>query len=184
MDEWNEPGSVVSPLLIGYRKPREDYFGLRDAWARACQAVPAVEVIRNIKVSRRETRHIPHAREVHSIPGIDGSYSRRARCVDRADNEQLTDAVNRWTWEVGYTPYAPGTLAPAIGPDLTPVVLEVSRFRISKGAVRGAAQLALFRTLFLDRLRDFDPDLVVFGGQRSWEPALWTLAQPVADQQR
>jgi hypothetical protein len=180
MDRWDEPRSVVSPLVFGYHEPHESYPGILDTLVRACGAVPSVDVYRRAKVSWRENERVHHAREVHSIPGVDGRFARRARCVDRADGEQLTDAVNRWVWEIGYTIYNKGALIPAIDPDLTPIVLEVSRFKINAGALRGAAQLALFRNLFTEGLRDFDARLIVFGGQRDWDESLWTFAETPA----
>jgi hypothetical protein len=179
MPSWNDEHSVLAPLMLGLHQPYPDYSGVPAAFAHACTAVPSVPTIRNAKVSWRGTRQVRHAREVHSVPGVDGWYRRRARCIDRVATEQLADAVNRWTWEVGYCIYKDGVLAPAIPAGLTPVLLDVSRFKLNAGAVRGAPQLALFRALFVQGLREIDPDLVVVGGQREWHDTMWTFAATI-----
>ena len=57
-----------------------------------------------------------------------------------------------------------GTYAPTIPEDLSVYVLEVTRFRLSSGIVRDAAQLALFRSLFIQSLQTIDPSAIVVGG--------------------
>jgi len=176
MDRWDSKRSVVSPLYFGYRAPHPDHDAIAGAFSLACDGIPPVNVIRKVFIPPRGQASVRHAREVHSVPGVEGVYARRARCVDRATSETLTAAINRWVWEVGYVVYAPGVLSPAIDPGLTAIMLEVSRFRATRGAVRAAGQLALFRALFTQGLRVFDPNLVVFGGQRDFDESLWAFA--------
>jgi hypothetical protein len=65
--------------------------------------------------------------------------------------------------------------APTIPEDLSVFVVEITRFRLSRGVVRNAAQLALLRSLFIQFLRVHDPEVLVVGGQREWRPTMWTL---------
>jgi hypothetical protein len=172
MDANAMSSSIVAPLLIGYGVPHAEYGGQLDAFNRACAAIPTVRVVRQHAVDRRRVEHVEHSREVLSIPGLDGHSHRRARCIDRADGEDVTDAINRWQWEVAYVEHLPDT-HPEIDASLTPTLLMVSRFRTHEGGVRAAAQLALFRHMFVQGLRLLSPELVVVGGQHAWDATWW-----------
>jgi hypothetical protein len=69
-----------------------------------------------------------------------------------------------------------GTAAPAIGSDRATAMLEVTRFTIHAGSMRGAWQLALLRHLWSDALRSQDQDMQIFGGQRDWKMSWITPA--------
>lgn len=167
------PDPVVSPLLIGYRPPHDRYLGLTDAFNRACGALPATRSVRIVKSGVLKNARIATSREAVSVPGVDGQSARRARLVDRGETESVADAVNRWVWEVSYAVFERGVLAPTIEEDAVPVVLDVTRFKIREGGVVAAAQLALFRHLFVSGLRCLDPGLVVVGGQHAWDESMW-----------
>lgn len=175
----SEEESFLSPIFIGFNKPRDGYAAASDCWTSACKSVPAVQSYRNRKVGRRQTVSEPYTREVLAFAGIEKQSLRIARCVDRGPNETDVQASVRWQWEVSLTAMNNGTFAPTIAEGRTVYVVEVTRFRITKGAVRDAAQLALFRALFVQSLMALDPSVEVVGGQHEWQVNMWTLGKHI-----
>jgi hypothetical protein len=170
-----EDDSFLSPLFVGFHPPREGFGTAKDAFMKACNAVPPVQSSRKRMVGRRQSVSDPYTREVICYAGVPNETLSRARCVDRAPTETGTDAAARWQWEASLTEMKKGVFAPTIPEDLSVFVVEITRFRLSRGVVRNAAQLALLRSLFIQFLRVHDPEVLVVGGQREWRPTMWTL---------
>ena len=165
----SEEESFLSPIYLGFIKPRDGYAAASDLFVKACRAVPPVKSYRKRSVDRRQVVSEPHSREVVSYKGIEGQSLNLARCVDRGPNESDAQASVKWQWEVALTEMKTGTYAPFIPDGLSVYLIEVTRFRLTKGAVRDTAQLALFRSIFIQFLRTLDPSLVVVGGQHDWQ---------------
>jgi len=165
--------SFLSPVFIGFNNPREGYPAAIDSFVFACDAVPPVFTTRKKADGHRKIVSVPHTRSVVSFSGATGLSLRRARCIDRAEGETNADAASKWQWEVSLIAIKKGHFSPDIPDHLTPYVLDTTRFRISGGVVRNGAQLALFRSLFIQRLRALDPQLITLGGQANWEKTMW-----------
>lgn len=173
MDLYSVSNSFLSTVFIGFNNPNEGYSAVTDSFAYACAAVPPIQVVRKKADGLRKTVSVPHTRMVVSFAGIEGQCLRRARCVDLSEGESAANSFNKWQWEVSLIGINRGHFSPEIPDHLSTYALDTSRFRISGGVVRNAAQLALFRCLFIQRLRALDPQLVALGGQMNWEKMMW-----------
>ena len=71
-----------------------------------------------------------------------------------------------------------GLCTPAVPEDYDSAMLQVNRFRLSKGNLEGAPQLALLRHLWAENVKAASPDAIVFGGQHDWDDAWWTESLP------
>jgi hypothetical protein len=174
---WQEPDSIVAPLVVGIhpdvdkRAPHVEYtlYGTH-------RSIPPTSVVRLVKQPRQVKRtEVTYSRQTQWVEG-DGAkpYIFRVRLIDIAPGVQPNQvSPSLRIWEVGLVTAARGAAAPAIGDDLITVVLEVSNFVVAQGVVLGAPQLALFRHLWIETLRTYDPDLVVAGGQTRFEPHWW-----------
>jgi hypothetical protein len=180
MKAWDAPASLLAPLVIGADKLTLGTSGVLDAFDAAVQCVPPVEASTWVGPMKRK-RH-PASIVLQPMTGdIAKPYNRRARLVVRNEGEAGEVAAHRWWWEVALVVLKGGTATPAIGPDRITAMLEVTRFTIHTGSMRGAWQLALLRYLWSDTLRSQDGDLQIFGGQRDWKMSWITPAAPRAD---
>jgi hypothetical protein len=50
-----EDDSFLSPIFVGFHTPREGYATAKDAFAKACVAVPPVQSSRKRMVGRRQS---------------------------------------------------------------------------------------------------------------------------------
>ena len=65
-----EDDSFLSPIFVGFHTPREGYATAKDAFAKACVAVPPVQSSRKRMVGRRQSVSDPYSREVVCYAGV------------------------------------------------------------------------------------------------------------------
>lgn len=169
MKSVEQPHSIVSPVTIVYVPPSDEHAREPEVLSHAAGLIPAARMFRKRKVGRK-TESYEVSREVVAYKGAGGQSRVLARLEDRVPEAPA------WLWEVGVLSYREPESLLSVRPGSRLVVLDVARFKTSQGAVRGAAQLALLRHLFVEGLRAIDPEIQVSGGQRDWDPSMWTTA--------
>lgn len=167
--------SILAPLLLGIHTAgidsRVNVFEL--AWQAAADAVPVSAAVLTVAVARNQTQQIRHTRQITTVNGSN-TYAYTARLTDRRSGEKATAAWSRWRWEVSALVVKRGYQS-IVGNADQVVRVDVTRSRLLAGAVQQAHELALFRHLIVTGLQAMDPDLVVLGGQHSWDDSWWTV---------
>jgi hypothetical protein len=157
--------SILAPLLIGIRGPKRGT-SLASVVSTACNAVPAVSIMRK-RMQGRKAVAIEHAREVvYWQDNTSAGYKVLARCIDRAVEETPAQAFGRWVWEVGLFCFRAGNAPAPIAADQESFRADVTRFKLRNQGVMAAQQLALFRHFMAEGFCALDPVAVIHGGQR------------------
>jgi hypothetical protein len=180
MEAWDEPDSLLAPLIVGVHKDEDDnaYFVSRTLYG-AFQSIPTTTIQRLIKepMKIKQTQKTYGQSMVWLMGDAAKPYLRRVRLVQVPPGQAPTKVGQGLVvWEVGYLQLNDGVAEPAIGKDLIAVILEVTTFQAQGGVVLGAPQLALLRHLWVEGMRSYDPDLVVVGGQTRFEEHWWRSA--------
>jgi len=177
MKAWDAPESLLAPLVIGASQVTPGSLGVLDAFDAAVGCVPAAETETWVGPMKRNRQSASITLQPVNAE-LAKPYNRRARLVVRNEGEAADIAAHRWWWEVALVVLKDGTAMPAIGQDRVTALLEVTRFTILSGTMRGAWQLALLRHLWSESLRSQDADIQILGGQRDWKMNWITPAAP------
>jgi hypothetical protein len=180
MKPWDAHGSLLAPLVIGADRANPGSSGVLEAFDAAVNCVPSAETETWVGPLKRKRQSASIALQPVSAE-MAKPYHRRARLVVRNPGESAETAADRWWWEVALVVLKDGTAMPAIGADRVTALLEVTRFTIQSGTMRGAWQLALLRHLWSETLRSRDQGMQVFGGQRDWKMNWITSAADAAE---
>jgi len=178
MNRWDAPDSIFAPIIAGV-PPGTRWSGFGNALIAARQSVPKAAVGYNVRRGLKTT-HEKRDRTLISQSGDAAKpFTYRIYLIDLPRDRQLTSATVGRLWEVGMTWLKDGLCTPAVPADYDTAMLQVNKFRLSKGSLEGAPQLALLRHLWAESVRAASPDAVVFGGQHHWEDAWWAESVPI-----
>jgi hypothetical protein len=167
--------AVLAPLYIGFHNRRPDLKNVSYAVHIAETSVPSTRVHRKTQLNGRSTKDaVLHVRDLKAIavpPGTAASWA--VRCYDAVPNR--TDLPQQTSWRIAIQRCDAEDCQPALPEGLVHLRLSVTDFYVTGGVISALQQLALFRSLFVTALRNVDTDLVVVGGQSTWNPSWWNL---------
>lgn len=183
MEAWREPRSLFAPLIVGADLSAAGAPGFGNALLAAASSVPETAVPYHVKQPgkfRREAQSRPRTTATGTGDAA-SPYAVRVRLVDVPPGSTAGSApLACRQWEVGLRVMKRGTATPAIRDTLDVGFLELSMYRLSGDGLRGGAQLALLRHLWVQALRAAGPELIVVGGQDDWSDGWWREQDPVS----
>jgi hypothetical protein len=163
--------SVLAPLILGFHNFDQRVDLLKLAVWIAADSVPAVTIQRKVlfKGNRKPT-DVAHTRRIlHGQLRNGNFYMRLCDCRPGADRNEW---LGQWQWQLTLRAVKPASVSAASEAEQT-LLLSVTHFRLFRGAVQPAQQLALARHLLVSAFQSMDPDLTISGGQHDWQPSWW-----------
>jgi hypothetical protein len=172
MKPWTAPDNILAPLIVGTDPKLVTAIDTVNALEAAMMGVPAFRAVFSTKTAGvSHHRHPGHIGLAQLTGDKAKPYFRRYRLVLGAEGQNPSRAAESWWWELSVFLPKDGLLAPAISETQTAALLQVTSLTARQGAIRGLFQMALLRHLWIDALRNRDPQLTVLGGQHEWNPA-------------
>jgi len=165
--------SILAPLLIDFHR-QDSHIDLVELVTRtAAKCVPYTWPRYRMRLAGKKSKPVMvrHTRRI--LTGLDKAFGARLyRLCDTRGEEVSSDNWSHYLWQVNVTLHADSIDGV---PGARRVCVAVSRCQISRGAVKCAPELALFRHLIVEGYRALDHELVVTGGQCGWNYSWWPL---------
>jgi hypothetical protein len=170
--EWNDPDSLLAPLIVGVAKSSFAFGALQAAH----ECLPRTGT--SVKAAFKKQR--PRVRKSMYLSGDSAKpYNAVVHLIEVADDAPPMVPFGHLLWSVGLYNLKDGSAAPVIGPDVETMLLEVSLSKVNGGYLAGGLHLALLRHLWIEFMRAYDPELTVVGGQTRFDDSWWRpLATP------
>jgi hypothetical protein len=141
--EWNDPDSLLAPLIVGVGESIYAVGALQAAIACLPQTGTSV------KAAFRKQQ--PRVRKTMYVSGDNAKpYLAAVHLTEVADDAPPTVPFGHLLWSVGLYSLKDGSAPPAIGPGATTWCLEVSLSKVTWGYLAGGLHLALFRHLWVE----------------------------------
>jgi hypothetical protein len=164
--EWNDPDSVLGPLIVGVATSSYALGALQAA--KECLPQTGTSVKAAFKKQRSRVRKAMYLSGDNAKP-----YLAVVHLSEVADDAPPMVPFGHLLWSVGLYHLKDGSAAPVIGPGVTTWCLEVSLSKVAGGYLAGGLHLALLRHLWVEFMRAYDPDLIVVGGQTRFDDSWW-----------
>ncbi len=168
--------SVLAPILIGITTTERDTEVIGEVWDVAAFSVPVTSPVLKVLVGKA-SQPLKHSRRVITGVSVGGDYIKLAQLCDVRGDEPAAESRKRSRWMVGVRIAPDDVSRQLVGPDRTPIRVDVMGYQLQAGRVLEAQQLALFRHYVVAGFQALDPAAVVLGGQHDWRDDWWSTAQ-------
>lgn len=173
MNRWDASDSIFAPIIAAV-PPGTTWSGFTNALYAAQESVPTAFVAYTMRKGFKSSLEKRERRIISRGSSEGSAFSERLFLIDVPQDRKLANTFSGQLWEVGLTVLRNGLCTPAVPDDYTTALLQVNGFRLSKGTLEGAPQLALLRHLWAESVRAASPNAIVFGGQTHWHDTWWT----------